>query len=206
MKNKFVKQIVQVVIVILSGICAYKIPIATKYFNINSEKILTGFDIAIFNTILNIIWETIYEFYRNRRMIVEIRFEFENQNSNSLVLYENDENKAFGIKMIINISGKKRRYGKKLTLVCPDSFLLQIQKKNNSVFIKEVEASEKYELDINKLVEKSSIDSIQLSREIRFTLSMEEHNKGNIDTIGLIKSNDFGIVSIKSEKMKIIQK
>ena len=42
MKDNIKKQLIQLVVVISSGICAYFFPIASKFLNIQSDKYITG--------------------------------------------------------------------------------------------------------------------------------------------------------------------
>lgn len=110
-KNEIRSQFTKLLIVIVSGVCAYFFPITSKYilFNIQSEKILAGFDIAIFNTVISVIVAIIRHEFSKRRMKVRITIKSSDQESGKLYLNNTvvEEEKMIDVAMNIDVSGKK---------------------------------------------------------------------------------------------------
>ncbi|EOS8017563.1 hypothetical protein DW630_RS03025, partial [Enterococcus hirae] len=154
MKNEIFKQIKQLIIVIISGVCSYFIPIAHFFVNIPDTKILTGFDIAIFSFIGNSLFSAIDYFYKKNKLMIRISIEAIEQESDKLILYDKDIDKQLEIKANIKIEGKKRKCPL-ISLKVPDCYLLQVQNNKSSSFVKEISTSEEYEIDINKILQKS---------------------------------------------------
>ncbi|MBO0457537.1 hypothetical protein JZO77_12430 [Enterococcus hulanensis] len=202
MKNDIKEQIEQLLIVIVSGILAYFFPLATKFLNINSETILAGFDIAFFSTLLNIIWLKIQTQLHKKMMKIEISIKSSEQESNKV--YFSNETTVVDITVFIEVTGRKLKCKNNLILKCPESYVLQINR--NVSYIEEIETSEIYEIDINKMMEKSSDFDIHLNRKIPFSISLEDHNKGDEDDLKFEKEQVWGRVSIESKKIELIQK
>lgn len=209
-KIEIKSQFIKFIIVIASGVCAYFCPIASKYvlFNIQSEKILAGFDIAFFNTVISIIVAIVKHILSKRRMKVRITIKSSDQESGKLYLNNTvvEEEKMIDVAMNIDVSGKKRLCKKKLIVKCPDTYILQLEKRKNSSFIKEVITSEQYELDLDKMLMNSPEQNLSFSREVHFSLLLEEHNQGNKDVIKFEKERSFGFITIDSVGLELIQK
>lgn len=203
-------QFIKFVIVIASGVCAYFCPIASKYvlFNIQSEKILAGFDIAFFNTIFSILLALSMHALSKNRMKVRVVIKSSDQESGRLYLNNSmvDEEQMIDVAVNVDVSGKKRLCKKKLIIKCPDSYILQLEKRKNSSFIKEVITSELYELDLDEMLMNSPEQDLSFSREVHFSLLLEEHNQGNKDVIKFEKERSFGFVTIDSVGLELIQK
>ncbi|MFI3728897.1 hypothetical protein [Vagococcus fluvialis] len=203
-------QFIKFVIVIASGVCAYFCPIASKYvlFNIQSEKILAGFDIAFFNTIFSILLALTKHALSKNRMKVRVVIKSSDQESGRLYLNNSmvDEEKMIDVAVNVDVSGKKRLCKKKLIIKCPDSYILQLEKRKNSSFIKEVITSERYELDLDEMLMNSPEQNLSFSREVHFSLLLEEHNQGNKDVIKFEKERSFGFITIDSVGLELIQK
>lgn len=203
-------QILKLLIIIASGILAYCIPIASylNLFNIQSEKILTGFDIAIFNTLLSILVALIKHLLDKNRMNVRISIKSTSQESDTLYLNDEvvDNQEMIDVAVNIDVSGKKRLCKKKLIIKCPDSYVLQLEKRKKSSFIKELKTSEQYELDLDKMLMNSPEKKLSFSREVHFSLLLEDHNKGDIDEIKFEKERTFGFITIESSGLELIQR
>lgn len=208
MKNEIFKQIKQLIIVIISGVCSYFIPIAHFFVNIPETKILTGFDIAIFSFIGNILFSAIDYFYKKNKLMIRISIEAIEQESDKLILYEKDIDKQWEVKANIKIEGKKRKCPL-ISLKVPDCYLLQVQNNKSSSFVKEISTSEEYEIDLNEILQKSPKDGISITREIKFILLLEEHNKGNNDYLICEKESGWkylGLTNIESKRLQLLQK
>lgn len=208
MKDSIKKQLIQLTIVILSGIGAYCFPIASKFLNIQSDRILIGFDIAIFNTIISILTSIIQNFFMKKMMNVTVSVKSSSQESNKLYISNNDvdEEKMIDVVVNIDVDGQKRSCKKNIIIKCPNSYILQLEKRKNVTFIKEVITSEEYEIDLNEMLSKSPEFDIDISREVHFSLLLEEHNKGNKDELKFEKEKKWGLISINSNGLKLIQK
>lgn len=208
MKNEIFKQLKQLSIVIISGICSYFIPVAHCFINIPNPKILTGFDIAIFSFIGNILFSAIEYWYKKNKLIIRISIEAIEQESDKLILYDKDTDKHLEIKANIRIEGKKRRCPL-ITIKVPDCYLLQVQNNKSSSFVKEISASEEYEIDLNQILQKSPKEGISITREIKFILLLEEHNKGNKDFLVCERESGWkclGMTNIDSKRLQLLQK
>ncbi|NSS90375.1 hypothetical protein HRG38_11740 [Enterococcus faecalis] len=208
MKDNIKKQLIQLVVVISSGICAYFFPIASKFLNIQSDKILIGFDIAIFNTCISILLAVIQDFFMKKMMNVTVSVKSGSQESNKLYISNDDvdEEKTIDVVVNIDVSGKKRFCKKNIMIKCPTSYILQLEKRKNVSFIKEITTSEEYEIDLNEMLSKSPEFDISFSREIHFSLLLEEHNRGNKDELRFEREKNWGLISINSNGLKLIQK
>ena len=197
MKNEIFKQIKQLIIVIISGVCSYFIPIAHFFVNIPDTKILTGFDIAIFSFIGNILFSAIDYFYKKNKLMIRISIEAIEQESDKLILYEKDIDKQWEVKANIKIEGKKRKCPL-ISLKVPDCYLLQVQNNKSSSFVKEI-----------SILQKSPKEGISITREIKFILLLEEHNKGNNDYLVCEKESGWkylGLTNIESKRLQLLQK
>ncbi|EOS7828499.1 hypothetical protein EWX99_RS10040, partial [Enterococcus hirae] len=125
-----------------------------------------------------------------------------------LILYDKDIDKQLEIKANIKIEGKKRKCPL-ISLKAPDCYLLQVQNNKSSSFVKEISTSEEYEIDINKILQKSPKEGISITREIKFILLLEEHNKGNNDYLVCEKESGWkclGMTNIDSKRLQLLQK
>lgn len=204
MKSDIKKQIEQLVIVIISGVLAYFFPLATKFINIKSDTILAGFDIAIFNTLLNVLWLGVQYQLQKKMMKIEMSIKSIEQESSELHLTNESVGETIDIVASIIVKGKKRSCKKKLLLKCPDSYILQINKKYP--YITEKKTSEIYEIDLNKMLEKSPEIDLDVTRQVYFSLSLEDYNKGDIDSLKFEKEKNWGWLNIESKKIKLAQK
>lgn len=202
------KQLKQLFVVIFSGLCAYFLPLATIFFNIKSDKILTGFDIAFFSTITNILLSLLQDCFGKKMMHVAVSVKSESQDSNELYITncDVDETKVFDVVVNIDVNGKKRSCKKNIIIKCPSSYVLQLEKKKNVTFVTEVKTSEEYEIDLNEMLSKSPDFDISISREVHFSLLLEEHSKGNADELRFEREKKWGLININSSGLKLIQK
>lgn len=110
MKSEIKKYLVQLTVVILSGILSYYFPLAINYTKIKSDKILNGFDIATFSTILNITVSYIRYIYYKFIMKVNVDIISVAQESSELYYSENDvkEIVSYDIILKIHVTGRKK--------------------------------------------------------------------------------------------------
>lgn len=206
MKTELKKNVIKLIGVLIAGILAYFFPLATMFIKIDSEKILTGFDIAIFNTIVSIIFSGIQYLWVHLKMHVNLYIKAEEQESSELYLYKKDADNQEQYDVVLNIvvTGKRRQNKKTLRVRCPELYVLQLSKHYS--FIKEIKTSEEYEIDLENMLGRSTENNISISREVRFTLVLEEHNKGNTDNLIVEKKYWPGFIDVHSKGLKLIQK
>lgn len=219
-KDELCKLFTQLIVTIGSLIASYFLPISNHFFKISSKEVLQGIDIAIYSLIISAIIIGISYFWLHLVMKVEISIKEDLQESSNLYFVEddvdrNDSNgKVKAIRLCIEVSGKKRKNSNILKLTCPDSYLLDLVKSTEHKqdksykFIKEVKASEVYEIDLNEMLEKNLDKRVSATRNIDFMLLLEEYHKGNKDEIGVhVERNILGkLIRIKIQPLIIIQK
>jgi len=206
MRNEISKQVKQLIIILGAGICAFFFPIATLFLNITSDKILIGFDIAIYNALIGIVLAILSHWFKKKRLIIKVSVKSATQEASRLILNQEDEGRIIDIIVYISVTGTKRHYKKPLYFICPESYVLQRINKKESSYLQEVENSTKYKIDINKMLLKCPNSDIAIVREIKFSLSLEEYNNGNIDYLKVENEKMFGVVRIESKGLELLQK
>lgn len=208
-KSEVKKTLFQLVVLILSGLFAFWLPIATHCFKIGSEKVLTTIDFGIFNAIFTLLGIFFRWIYTKFLMIVSIHLEAADQETKKLYLSDSDveKQKQHDVVLHIKITGKKKKFKKLLRVRCPESYLFQLSKSSYS-FVKEIKNSEEYEIDLEKLLSRNSGKEVNLSRDVHFSLLLEEHNAGSKDEIKVENKTNywFGFISFQSDGLKLIQK
>lgn len=208
MKSDIRKIILQLLIILVSGTLASLLPLSYRIIVIDSDKILTSFDIAIYSATINIIVIFIEYFINKFKMQVKLYIKSVDQDSNELLLYDSDvENeRQYDIVLGIRVTGRKRKNKKPLLIRCPESYICQISKNKSYHFVKETKTSEEYEIDLDTMLERSPDRNLSVSRDIHFSLLLEDHNKNYEDDLVIKENYWWNLVSIKSEGLKLIQK
>ncbi|HFI0351741.1 TPA: hypothetical protein ACGOZT_001390 [Streptococcus suis] len=204
MKN-IKNSLMNLILVITSGFLAYKIPLSAHILKINSDKILNGFDIAIYTTFFSIIMEALRYFFDKKQMKVTISIIERQQDTSRLVLRPESELENVELLLKISVSGVNRKGKSKLVMKLPNYFTLQVSR-GASNFIST--GDDAIELDLSKMTEPLSKKNLSIKREVEFNLSLDIHNVGNLDSIKFDFDNFIRnpLISLDSRGLTIEQK
>lgn len=204
MGSEVLKQVKVLLLMVGSCICAYKFPLATIFLNIADQKVLASLDIGFYNFIFSVIFALVFNFVNNRLLHIDVNISYPNQETNKIVFSESDLEKSMDIEMKIEAKGKVRKTYKSITLVCPESYMIQLHENSSRSFISIAPDGSNYVLDINKMISryKKEVSSV---RAIKLTLVLEEYNKGDKDYLVIEKPIWLGFVSIKKNKLELKQ-
>ena len=180
MNKKIKTMLLNLILMILSGFLAIKFPISIYIFKISSEKILNGFDIAIYTTFFSIFIEIIKYLMNKQRMNVKLTLIARQQENQKLIVRPDMVTSNIEVLIKINITGSTRKNYSKLVTKFPDYFTLQLSR-GHSNFINIVE--NRIEIDLLKLTTTVQSKNVSFEREVEFNISLDSHNVGNSDYI-----------------------
>ncbi|MBO0469487.1 hypothetical protein JZO66_02935 [Enterococcus sp. DIV0242_7C1] len=204
MGSEVLKQVKVLFIMIGSCICAYKFPLATIFLNITDQKVLASLDIGFYNFVFSVIFALVFNFVSNHLLHIDVNISYPNQETNKIVFSESDLEKSMDIEMKIVAKGKVRKTYKSITLVCPESYMIQLHENSSRKFISIDSGGSNYELDINKMISRYKKD-VSTVKTIKLSLVLEEYHKGDKDYLVLEKPIWLGFVSIKKNKLELKQ-
>ncbi|EOT30277.1 hypothetical protein CU024_2785 [Enterococcus faecium] len=208
-KTKIINNIKSPLVVIISAIFATFIFSFGKLFlNDNSyHQVIWVIDTSIYSYLFGLIFDFIAEYINKFRTIVEFSFYNAKQESNTLILKNDQEYKTVSLQ--INIRGCGYNLKNDFRIYEPNGMTLQIA--NSPNFISTSNGSY-YELDLLKLIglgtEKKVKPDLNIERSVEFQVTLDSYDSSYKDNLKIdIKRKNFFrsilLLSVKQKKMTI---
>lgn len=204
MVNEALKQGKILFVLVCSCVCAYKFPLATIFFNIDDLKVLASLDIGFYNFVFSMIYALILFIINKQVLHIDFNISYPKQESDKIIFSKEDLNQNKDIELKIIAAGKVRKTHKTITLVCPESYIIQLHENSNRNFVSLSENCSNYEININEMVSRYRKD-VSIAKTVKFSLALEEYNKGDKDFLIIENSIFLGLVRIKKNKLELKQ-
>lgn len=201
--NNIKNTLKNLIFAILSSLATHYFPLSSHLLKITSDKLLSSIDLAIYITVLNILWELFFSCIDKNKMKVKASIVNKRQDNNKFILRPNDSMENHEVLLKLAITGRKKKSNLKIRVSYPNYFTVQLSR-GMFDFAKITENC--IELDLQTMINSSSSE-INLHREIEFNLSLDQHNIGNKDTLKCLldKCNINPLISFQSTELEIRQ-